>query len=119
MQRVVEQLVAIRQLDDAAEIHHGYTLTEMPHHRQIVGDEQVGEAEALAQISDHNSAIPIAFNASLRGAALGGATLARVTVNGTDFNGTDLASTRLIEPIGLDAAKNFDKAQNMDRLLRE
>src|SRR5262244_780329 len=29
MQRVVEQFVAIRQLDDAAEIHHGYTLTEM------------------------------------------------------------------------------------------
>ncbi len=58
-------------------------------------------------------------NASLRGAALGGATLARVTVNGTDFNGADLASTRLIEPIGLDAAKNFDKAQNISRLLRE
>jgi len=50
MQRVVEQPVAIRQLDDAAEIHHGYTLPEMPHHREIVGDEQVGEAEALAQI---------------------------------------------------------------------
>ena len=58
-------------------------------------------------------------NASLRGAALGGATLARVTVNGTDFNGADLVSTRLIEPIGLDAAKNFDKAQNTNRLLRE
>ena len=50
MQRVIEQLVAIRQLDDAAEIHHGYALTEMPHHREIVGDEQVSEAEALAQI---------------------------------------------------------------------
>src|SRR5262245_56956782 len=47
MQRVVEQLVAIRQLDDAAEVHHGYTLTEMPHHRKIVSDEQVSEAEAL------------------------------------------------------------------------
>ena len=52
-------------------------------------------------------------------ATLGGATLARVTVNGADFNGADLASTMLIEPIGLDAAKNFDKAQNIDRLLRE
>ena len=58
-------------------------------------------------------------NASLRGATLGGATLARVTLNGADFNGADLASTRLIEPIGLDAAKNFDKAQNIERLLRE
>ena len=42
-----------------------------------------------------------------------------VTLNGADFNGADLASTRLIEPIGLDAAKNFDKAQNIERLLRE
>src|SRR5262249_16719563 len=58
-------------------------------------------------------------NASPRGAHLGGATLARVTLNGADFNGADLASTRLIEPIGLDAAKNFDKAQNIERLLRE
>ena len=52
-------------------------------------------------------------------AALGGATLARVTLDGADFNGADLASTRLIEPIGLDAAKNFDKAQNIERLLRQ
>ena len=58
-------------------------------------------------------------NASLRGAALGGATLVRVTLDGADFNGADLASTRLIEPIGLDAAKNFDKAQNIERLLRQ
>jgi hypothetical protein len=39
--------------------------------------------------------------------------------DGADFNGADLASTRLIEPIGLDAAKNFDKAQNIERLLRQ
>src|SRR5215470_14905823 len=50
MQRVVEQLVAIGQLDDAAEIHHRDTLTEMPYDREIVGDEQVGETEARAQI---------------------------------------------------------------------
>jgi uncharacterized protein YjbI with pentapeptide repeats len=50
---------------------------------------------------------------------LGGATLAGVTINGTDFNGADLASTRLVEPIGLDAAKNIDKARNINRLLRK
>ena len=52
-------------------------------------------------------------------AALGGAALIGVTVVGTDFLGTDLASARLVAPIGLEAAKNFDKAQNIDRLLRE
>jgi uncharacterized protein YjbI with pentapeptide repeats len=58
-------------------------------------------------------------NASLAGAALGGATLIEVMLAGADFLGADLASTRLVAPIGLEAAKNFDKAQNLDRLLRE
>jgi len=35
------------------------------------------------------------------------------------FTAADLASARLIAPIGLDTAKNFDKAQNIERLLRE
>src|SRR3984893_13486377 len=50
MQWIVEQLVAIRLLDNAAEIHYGDTLAEMPHDRKIVGDEQIGEVEALSQI---------------------------------------------------------------------
>src|SRR5262249_54922264 len=50
MQRVVEQLVAIRELDDAGEIQHRGALAEMPHQGEIVSDEQIGEAEALAQI---------------------------------------------------------------------
>src|SRR5207302_10603621 len=50
MERIVEQLVAIREFDDAAEIHHGDALAEVPHQREIVSDEQVSEAEALAQI---------------------------------------------------------------------
>jgi uncharacterized protein YjbI with pentapeptide repeats len=49
-------------------------------------------------------------NASRAGAALGGATLIEVIVAGADFLGADLASTRLIGPIGLDAARNFSKA---------
>jgi hypothetical protein len=57
-------------------------------------------------------------NTSLAGAALGGATLIGVTIVGTDFLGADLASMRLIAPIGLETAKNFDKARNLDRLLR-
>ena len=58
-------------------------------------------------------------NASLRGAALGGANLTGATVAGADFAAADLASARLVAPIGLDAAKNFDQAKNTDRLLRE
>ena len=58
-------------------------------------------------------------DASLRGAALGGANLTGVTIAGTDFFAADLVSARLVAPIGLEAAKNFDKAQNVQRLLRE
>jgi uncharacterized protein YjbI with pentapeptide repeats len=50
---------------------------------------------------------------------LGGANLTGTTVAGADFAGADLASARLVAPIGLDTAKNFDKAKNTDRLLRE
>jgi hypothetical protein len=50
---------------------------------------------------------------------LGGANLTGATVAGADFLAAELASARLVAPIGLDAAKNFDKAQNIERLLRE
>ena len=50
MQRIVEQFVAVGEFDDAAEIHHRDALAEMPHHREIVRDEQIGQAELLAQI---------------------------------------------------------------------
>jgi len=40
-------------------------------------------------------------------------------VTGTDFNNADLVSAKLIRPVGLDAAKNFDKAKNVERVQRE
>jgi len=40
-------------------------------------------------------------------------------VSGADFLGTDLASARLTAPIGLEDARNFDKAVNRDRLLKQ
>jgi hypothetical protein len=50
---------------------------------------------------------------------LGGANLTGATVAGADFLAAELASARLVAPIGLGSAKNFDKAQNIERLLRE
>ena len=38
-----------RDLDDLAEIHHGDAVAQVPDHRKIVRDEDVGEAEAVAQ----------------------------------------------------------------------
>ena len=52
MQRRGEQRVARRQLDDAAEIHHGDAMADVLHHREIVRDEQVGDPELLLQV-DH------------------------------------------------------------------
>jgi uncharacterized protein YjbI with pentapeptide repeats len=57
--------------------------------------------------------------ALLRGADLSGADLTEATVSGVDFFGADLASTRLVAPVGLEAARNFDKAINRDRLLQK
>src|SRR5262249_60626844 len=50
MERMIEQLVAFGELDDAAEIHDRDALTKMPYDRQIVRDEQIGEVELVAQI---------------------------------------------------------------------
>jgi uncharacterized protein YjbI with pentapeptide repeats len=57
--------------------------------------------------------------ASLKRATLGGADLTGVIVVDTDFDGADLASAKLIAPIGLDKAKNFDNAKNRERLIRQ
>ena len=56
--------------------------------------------------------------ASLKNAQLGGADLTDVTTIDTDFDGADLDSARLQAPIGLDQAKNFEKAKNRERLIR-
>jgi uncharacterized protein YjbI with pentapeptide repeats len=55
----------------------------------------------------------------LRGADLSGADLTEATVSGVDFFGADLASARLVAPVGLETARNFDKAINRDRLLQK
>ncbi len=39
-------------LDDLAEVHHRDAVADVLHHRQVVGDEQVGQAELLAQVGE-------------------------------------------------------------------
>ena len=39
------------QLDDAAQHHHADMTGHMAHHRQVVRDEQVGEAVALLDVA--------------------------------------------------------------------
>ena len=46
----VEQGVAVSYFDDVAEIHDSHAVTDVAHHRQIVCDEQVGQAELRLQI---------------------------------------------------------------------
>ena len=49
VQRLGVELGARRDLDDAAEIHHRDAMTDMAHNREIVGDEDVGEAQPFLQ----------------------------------------------------------------------
>jgi hypothetical protein len=48
-----------------------------------------------------------------------GADLTGVIVNGPDFDGADRAEAKSIAPVGLDQAKNFEKAKNRDRLIQK
>ena len=49
MLRTGEQRPLVGVFDDLAEIHHGDAVADMLDHRQVVGDEQVGELELLLQ----------------------------------------------------------------------
>ena len=44
------QLAGLGHLDDLAEVHHRDPVADALHHRQVVGDEQVGQAQLLLQI---------------------------------------------------------------------
>ena len=50
MRRACEQRVGIGDLDDASEIHHGDAVGDVPHDREIVRDEQVGQFQLALQI---------------------------------------------------------------------
>ncbi len=41
----------LRDLDDAAEIHHADPGRHVPDHREVVADEEVGEAELVLQVA--------------------------------------------------------------------
>ena len=50
MARRGEQRVAVGDFDDVAEVHHGDAVADVAHHRQVVRDEQVGDAELGLQV---------------------------------------------------------------------
>ena len=49
VERVVVQLVARRELDEDAEVHHPDAIGDVLDHGEVVGDEQIGEASFLLQ----------------------------------------------------------------------
>src|SRR5579863_962426 len=44
------KLLRRRELDHLAEIHDGHAIGDLPHHAEIMRDEEVGEREALLEI---------------------------------------------------------------------
>ena len=48
--RSLVELRVLRELDDAAEVHDGDPVADVAHHGEVVGDEQVGEAELPLQL---------------------------------------------------------------------
>ena len=50
--RAAEDLVAAADLHRAAEVHHHHLVGDVPHHREIVADEEIGEAELVLQVGE-------------------------------------------------------------------
>lgn len=44
------QPVGVRVLDDLAQIHHRHSIRDVADHTEVVGDEQVGQAELVLQL---------------------------------------------------------------------
>ena len=53
MQRTVVNRVRIRQLDHLAQVHDGNAVGNVPHHQQVMGDEQIGQAQLFLQVMEH------------------------------------------------------------------
>ena len=51
MQRVLEELVLIREFDELSHIHHRDAVAEMPHDSEIVRDKQEREVVALLNVT--------------------------------------------------------------------
>src|ERR1044071_5590912 len=50
MLRVVENLLRVGHLDDAAQIHHGCPAADVLHQAQIVRNEEIGKLQALLKV---------------------------------------------------------------------
>ena len=50
VRRAARTARACRDLDDLAEVHHRDAVGDVPHHRQVVRDEHVAQAELVAQV---------------------------------------------------------------------
>ena len=47
--RALVDRLGIGELDDLAEVHHRHAVGDVLHHREVMGDEQIGKSEVLLQ----------------------------------------------------------------------
>ena len=55
MHWIAKYLIACSQFDNFAEIHNGDTIANVPHYRQIMSNEEIGEAMPPLQIAQHRA----------------------------------------------------------------
>ena len=53
MQRTLVDLGSVGQLHHLAQIHDGDAVGDMAHHQQVVGNEQIGQAQLILQLIEH------------------------------------------------------------------
>ena len=47
---MVENFLGVARLDDSAQVHDGHAVGHMPHHGQVMGNEDVGDSEFLLEV---------------------------------------------------------------------
>ncbi len=71
VERIVVERVAVGHLDDLAEVHHRNTVGNVLHHREVMGDEQVGEAELVLQVFEEVNDLGLDRNVQRRDGFVG------------------------------------------------
>ena len=102
-------------LHEAAEIHDRHAVGDMAHHVQIMGDDEHGEAEGLAQVVEQVQHLALHRDVETRGGLIGDDQLGRERDGAGDPDAARLATAQLMgQAVGHGAGQSDQAQQPLD-----
>ena len=117
MARAREQLAGGASLDDAAQIHDADARRHVPHHRQVVADEQVGEPETVLQVAHQVEDLRLHRNVERAGRLVADDELGVRRQGAGDADALALAAGELVRILAPVGGIEADQAQQLAHAL--